>query len=99
MTAHRGGQPVQAARLYQEKRVHGGATTLRRPAVKCILDALREVADIAYWTLLPTYDPDPGESSCPPLNAWRYKDPSDLLEQFFRQAVDSFRGSIEWEIG
>lgn len=62
-----------------------------------IIDILQDLAEVEYWKRRPCWEAKGDELTCPPLIVWRYKEPSPALAEFFRHAVESFRGTIAWE--
>jgi hypothetical protein len=38
-----------------------------------------------------------GNQFYPPIITWVYKEPAREVEEFFRQAIGTFRGKISWE--
>src|SRR6266446_2272224 len=65
--------------------------------MKDIVDILKEIGDLAHWTLRPAPEACGGRHACPPIITWRYKHPSDELADFFRRVVGAFAGTISWE--
>jgi hypothetical protein len=62
-----------------------------------IIDVLHDLAEIEYWKRRPEHEARGEELACPPLIVWRYKEPSRVLAEVFRHAVESFRGTMSWE--
>jgi hypothetical protein len=63
-----------------------------------IMDILRDVAEVEHWTRMPTADACGEDLACPPVISWRYKHPSDEVADFLRQGVESFPGTLAWEL-
>ena len=62
-----------------------------------IIDVLLDLAEVEYWKRRPEQEARGEELACPPLIVWRYKQPSRALAEALRHAVESFRGTMDWE--
>src|SRR4029079_16403784 len=63
-----------------------------------IIKAIQEIAALDFWTRCPIPYAKGDALANPPHILWRFEHPSSDLAAFFREAVDSFRGQLRWEL-
>jgi hypothetical protein len=64
---------------------------------RSIITEIEKFGDVEWYKYGPNINKDDAESN-PPVIVWRYKEKDERRDQLIVDAVESFKGSIEWTI-
>lgn len=63
-----------------------------------LINSLREVAPIKAWTVWPHSQATGEDLAAPPIVWWTYQQPSKDIEEFLQNALDTFQGTLPWQM-